>query len=147
MYKKIVGIAVIACSLAFSQISFAHSWSCGKGLQQIVSSLKLTDEQKEKIKPVMAQLKSSIKDNALKMKALDTQISQQVGSDKMDQTVVNGLVDQKAVLIGNMMKAKIMAKNQIAMVLDASQKSQLQSMMKDVEAKMVAKYKSCHDQD
>lgn len=147
MYKKIVGIAVIACSLAFSQLSFAHSSHCGKGLSQMIASLKLTEAQQEKIKPALAQLKLSIKDNVAKMKDIEGQINQQVSSATMDQTVVNGLVDQKVQLIGNIIKAKIMAKNQVVQVLDASQKSQLQTMMKNMEAKMVAKYKSCHDQD
>lgn len=147
MYKNILGIVAVAVSLTLSQSAFAHSWGCGEGMKAMVESLKLEDAQKEKIKPILEQLKSSMKENGTQMHDLEVKINEQVDSATMDQSVVDGLVDQKSKLIGNIMKAKAVAKNQIMMILNPQQKMDLHAKMKAVEDKMVAKYKSCHDQD
>ncbi|MFC3909158.1 Spy/CpxP family protein refolding chaperone [Legionella dresdenensis] len=147
MYKKLLGVVVLASSFALSQVTFAHSGSCGEGLKEMISSLKLDNSQREKIKPVLDQLKSTIKDNAAQMQDLNTQIQQQSMSASMDQSTVNGLVDKKTTLIGNMIKAKINAKNQIFNVLNADQRTALQSKMQKMEEKMAAKFKNCHQDD
>ena len=147
MYKKFLWVVALAFSFVLSQTAFADSNDCGKGLKEMVGSLKLEDAQKEKIKPILEQLKSNMKDNWSQMKDLDTQIEQQANSATMDQATVDGLVDKKSKLIGNMIKAKIMAKNQIFAVLNETQKTELQKMMKKMEEKMEEKFKSCHKQD
>lgn len=147
MYKKILGTLALAFSLILSSSAFAHSDSCGEGMKNMLESLKLDSAQKDKIKPILETLKSSIKDNAGQMKDLGKQINDQVVSANMDQSAVNGLIDQKTKLIGNMMKAKAVAKNQIFAVLTAEQKTQLQNSMKKMEEKMADKFKNCHDQE
>ncbi len=145
MYKKYVGIVVIAFSFAFSQVALANDRGCGEGLSKMVQSLKLDDAQKSKIQPILDQLKSSIKDNVTQMDTLDTQITQQTGSATMDQDTVNGLIDQKTKLIGDMIKAKMTAKQQISIILTDKQKTALQAKMKQLEDKIATKYKNCHD--
>lgn len=145
MYKKLIGIAAIAFSFALSQATFAHSSFCGEGLGKMVESLKLDDAQKAKIKPILEQLKTTAQNTWPQMKDLRTQLDQQVTSPTMDQSTVNGIVDQKTKLIGDMIKAKIAAKNQIYNVLNDQQKATLQTMMKNAEEKMAAKFKDCHD--
>jgi len=147
MLKKCLWIAAFAFSLVLSQSTFAHDWNCGEGIKHMVESLKLDDAQKAKIKPILDQLKTTIQSNAAQFSALDTQISEQVNSASMDQSKVDGLIDQKAQLIGNMMKAKVAAKSQIITILTPEQKTQIQGMMKKVEEKMAEKYKNCHDDD
>lgn len=142
-----LGIIALAFTLVLSQTAFADSWGCGEGLKKMVESLKLTDDQKAKIKPVLVQLRSNIIDSANQMGDLDTQINEQVRSATMDKATVDALVDKKAKIIGDMMKAKIMAKNQILAILKPEQKTELQNKMKNLEEKMAAKFKSCHDQD
>ena len=145
MYKNLIGIVAIALSLAFSQATFAHSSFCGEGLGKMVESLKLDDAQKAKIKPILEQLKSTAQTTWQQMKDLKVKLDQQVTSPTMDQSTVDGIVDQKTKLIGDMMKAKIAAKNQIYNVLNEEQKTKLQTMMKNAEEKMEAKFKDCHD--
>lgn len=147
MYKKILWIMAFSCSLLFSQSIFANSWGCGEGMKQMLQSLKLTDDQKTKIQPILDQLKTSVKTAASQMGALETQISQQVTSATMDQGTLDGLVDQKAKLIGDMMKAKLTAKNQIIAILTPEQKTAILGMMKKLEDKIAARYKDCHDDD
>ena len=147
MYKKLLGVVLFAFSLVLSQTTFADSWGCGEGLKSMLAKINLTADQKTKIKPILDKLKSDLKDNASQMKDLDKQIHDQVVSAKMDEDTVNGLVDKKATLIGNMMKAKISAKNQIINILTADQKTKLQGMMDKLEDKIAAKFKSCHEKD
>lgn len=147
MYKKLIGIVVLAFSFMLGQAAYADSSMCGEGLKKMVESLKLDATQKEKIKPILDQLKSSIQTSATQMKDVQTKIHQQVTSATMDQNTVNGLVDQKTKLIGDIIKAKITAKNQIYNILTDEQKTKLQTMMDNVEKKMEEKYKNCHDDD
>lgn len=144
--KKMLWIIAFAFSFGISHNVLADSW-CGGGLRTVVQSLKLDETQKGKIQPILDQLKSSLKDSWSQMDAIDSKISQQADSANMDRDTVNGLVDQKTQLIGNMMKAKIMAKNQILAVLTDKQKAELQSMMKKAEDKIASKFKSCHAED
>lgn len=147
MYKKLLWITAVAFSLVLSQATFAHDWGCGKSMEKMVESLNLDDAQKAKIKPVLEQLKSTIQSNASQFSSIETQINQQVNSATMDQGTVDGLVDQKTKLIGNMMKAKLAAKNQIIAILTPEQKTKIQDMMKKAEEKMAEKFKDCQDND
>lgn len=144
MLKKIFCVAAVAFSLLMGQVAFA---ACGEGMKTMIESLKLDDSQKAKIKPVMEKLQASMKEAVPQMLELRKQMHEQVMSDKMDQSVVDGLVDKKVKLMGDMMKAKMSAKNQIMGILNDKQKAQMHTMMKDAEEKMMAKYKSCHDED
>ena len=87
------------------------------------------------------------KDNWTQMKDLDNQIHQQVTSDKMDQAAVDALVDKKTNLIGNMMKAKISATNQIFVILTPKQRMDFQNKMNKRDEKIAAKFKACHESD
>lgn len=147
MYKKILWIIAFASSLIFSQAVLADSWGCGEGLKKMLANSSLDDAQKAKIKPIMDQLKASMKDTWSKMGDLDNQIKQQVNSDKMDTSVLNSLVDQKTKLIGDAMKAKLVAQNQVMAVLTPQQKSDIQTKLQALEDKIAAKFKSCHEQD
>lgn len=145
MYKKLSGIIVFTLSLIFSQALFADNSQCKQGLKTMVESLSLSDDQKTKIKPILDQMKNTMKENGSQMNALDSQIRVQVNSATMDQDTVNSLVDKKTALIGNIMKARINAENQIYVVLTPEQKATLQNMIKTAEEKMAAKFKNCHD--
>ncbi|KTD60114.1 16 kD immunogenic protein [Legionella sainthelensi] len=147
MYKKIAQTVLFACTLVLSPVVLAHSCGCGEGLKHMVSSLKLDDNQKAKIKPILEQLASTIKNDASQMNDLDQQLQQQAESANMDQATVDSLIDKKTKLIGDMMKAKVTAKNQIYAVLNPQQKTELQSKMKKMEEKMADQFKSCHDDE
>lgn len=147
MNKKFTWIVALVFSFVLNQTAFADSSACREGFKSMIQSLKLDDTQKEKIKPIMEQLKTSMKTSWTQMKSLESQLKQQVTSATMDQNTVNSLVDQKTKLIGDMIKAKITAKNQIYNLLNDQQKSQLQEKMKNFEEKMAAKYKECHEED
>jgi Spy/CpxP family protein refolding chaperone len=81
------------------------------------------------------------------MKDLGAQIKTQEGSSTMDQSVVNGLVDKKATLIGDMMKAKVQAKHEIMGMLNPQQRMMIQNKMEKMEKRIAARYKSCHDDE
>jgi len=147
MYKKLLWIVALAFSLVLSQATFAYSGGCGEGLSKMISSLKLDDAQKDKVKPILEQFKASMKDYGTQLGEIKKQLNMQLYSATMDQAVVEGLVDQKVALIGKMIKAKMAAKGQILAILTAEQKTKLQNKMKKMEEKMAEKYKSCDEQD
>lgn len=147
MYRKFLWIVAFTLSFGLSQSAFSDSWGCGEGMKGMLQSLKLETAQKEKIKPIVDQLRSSMKAFGKQMGDLDTQINQQLGSDTPDQSAIDSLVDQKAKLIGSMVKAKMAAKSQIFTILTPEQKKSLQGMMKKLDDKIAAKFKSCHKDD
>lgn len=146
MFKKLLWIAAVSCSLMVSG-AYAKSGMCGKRLDSMIESLKLNDEQKAKVQPIMDQLKTTMKSTSGQMQDLSSQLEQQMQAATMDQSAIDGLVDKKTKLIGDMMKAKFAAQGQIFAVLTPEQKTQLQGMMKSQHDKMEAKYKKCHDED
>src|SRR4051794_30086669 len=123
MNKQIVGLVAAVFSLAIGQSAFANSDWCGQRLEKIVmiASLKVDPAQKEKIKPILEQLKVSLEDKAAQMKELRTKINEQLNSDTMDQATVDSLIDKKAALIGDMMKAKAKARHEVIMALTPAQ--------------------------
>lgn len=146
MYKKFLGAATLALTLAVSSTSFAHSEMCGANkLQHMVSSLKLDDAQKQKIQPIMDNLKTTIQQDWQQLHDLNQQIDAQAVSASMDQSTVNDLVDKKTKLIGDMIKAKVNAENQVIGILNAQQKVELQGMMIKAKEKMEKKMQHCHD--
>ena len=147
MPKTIIYVIALAFSLVFSQSALADSWGCGEGLRTMVESLKLNTAQKEKIKPILDQLKLDMNDQGTQMRGLEVQLNQQAESSNMNQTTVDDLINKKTKLIADMMKAKIMAKNQIYTILDTQQKTELHNMMKKLEDKISAKFESCYKQD
>jgi protein CpxP len=147
MYKKIIGIFALAFAFMLSQASFADSSICGEGMKKMVESLNLDDSQKEKINPILDQLKSNLKASWSQMKDLQTKIHEQSISANMDQSAVNNLVDQKTKLIGEMIKNKLAAKNQIYNLLNDEQKKKMQTKIDNLEKKMEEKFKKCHEED
>jgi protein CpxP len=147
MYKKLLGIFVLVGAFVLTTPLLAHSGMCGEGMSKMLESLKLDDSQKQKIKPIMDSLKANMKQSADQMVDLSKQLNAQMVSETPDQSAVNDLVDKKAKLIGDMMKAKIDAKMQIYAVLNSQQKTVLQNKMKQIEEKMAEKFKGCHDQE
>ncbi|QDQ40139.1 periplasmic heavy metal sensor [Legionella geestiana] len=147
MFKKLLGTFVVAISLMFSTALFADSSMCKHGLKHMLESLQLSDEQKAKIKPIMEQMKSTMKATGSQMDALKSKIHEQIHAASMDKDTVNSLIDQKTALIGSMMKTKVATVHQVLSVLTEEQKTKLHNMMKDAEEKMAQKYKSCHDND
>ena len=146
-HKKYLLAAAFAVSLVTGQTALANSHECGEGLTRMVDSLHVTNDQKAKIKPILEQLESGIKEQGSQMKDLRTQISQQVQSDTMDQATLDGLIDKKSKILGDMMKAKSNAVHQVYTMLNTEQKTKFQSMSKNMEEKIAKKYKNCHEDD
>ena len=144
MKNKLIWIVAFASSLFFSQASF--SWGgCGEGLSKMVGSLKLEDAQTAKIQPILEQFKSAAQNAGTQIGDLDKQIKELVNSANVDPSKVEPLIDQKAKLIGDIMKAKFNATIQILAILTPEQKTQLQGKINKMEDKMAEKFKNCRD--
>ena len=147
MYKKILWAMTLSLTLILSSTGFAHSSMCREKLDTMIESLKLDDQQKEKIKPILAQLKTTMSAAMTQMNSVSTQLDQQVWSTSMNEDTVNSLIDQKTKLIGEMMKAKMKAKNEVFTILTAAQRTVLQNRMKTMEEKIAAKFKNCNQDE
>lgn len=147
MYKKLLGTVVFALSFILSQAVLADEWGCGEGIKSMIGSLKIDEAKKEKIKALLEEKEKNMKEMSMQMDDLDKQIAAQVSSEKMDQDAVNVLVDKKTKLIGDMMKAKLVIKNQIINMLTPEQKTRILGMMKKLEDKISVRFKRCHQMD
>lgn len=146
MSKKFLLAIAFVFSFLFTQATFADSSICRESLSKMVQSLNLDANQKSKVNSILDQLKSNMKATGTQMDGLEDQITQQTYSANMDQNNANSVVDQKTKLIGDMMKARITATNQIYNILNPQQQAKFKSMMKTADDKMAAMYKNC-DQD
>lgn len=146
MNRKFLWIIAFVSSLMFNQMVFADSTICREGLNKMLQSINLDNDQKAKIKPILDQLKTNLKATSSQMNGLEDQITQQASSANMDQAKVNSLVDTKTKLIGDMMKARIAAKNQIFAILKPEQNAKLQDKIKKEDEKIASEFKNC-DQD
>jgi len=142
--NKLLGIVVTVSMLLFGQCIYADA-DCGEKFKQMVQSLKLDENQQAKIKTIKEQLRTTLKDNWERMKALREQINQQVQSDNMDTSKVDELINTKVQLIGTVMKAKVNAQHEIYGVLNAKQKTQYHELRKEWEDKMTKKFEECKD--
>jgi Spy/CpxP family protein refolding chaperone len=142
--KKTIWILAFILSLFGSQIALAEGCVCGANLQMMLKSMKIESAQKDKIKPILEQLKTSLKESGSQMEPLHKQIDEQISSSSMDESKMNSLIDQKTKIIGDMIKAKAKARNQIFSILNQQQKAELEKMIKEKEDKIASAFKSCH---
>lgn len=145
--KKLLWIVALTFSMILGQTALADSDKCGDKLHKMVENLHLDKDQQAKLQPIVDQFKATVKDNWTQMRDIRKQISEQVLSDKMDQATVDGLIDKKTQLMGNIIKARVSAMNQISTILKPEQKTKLHDTMKKWEEKMAAKYESCKEGD
>lgn len=147
MYKKLIGSAVLAFSLAASANVFAACGCPTEGFRKMVDSVNLDATQKEKIKPIMENLRTSMKSNVESLKDINSQLKDQVTAATYNESAVSGLVDKKTQILGTMMKAKMLAKSQVYALLTPEQRTMLQTKMKALREKMEERFQSCHAEE
>ncbi|MFA5959766.1 MAG: Spy/CpxP family protein refolding chaperone [Tatlockia sp.] len=132
MHKLFLGLITLVFSLCIGQTSFADTapatpekpCGCGGTIPKMADSLKLDDAQQTRIKAIKEQLLANEETLNKQMDALRGEINQLIEADSLDQSKLETLVNQKKALIGDLTRAKIIAKNQIYITLNAEQKSQ-----------------------
>ena len=144
MFKNFLWLVAVVSSLMISQMAVADSSICRESLKQMVQMVNPDAAQKAKIDPILDQLKATLKTHSSQMETLEPQIAEQADAASMDHAKVDNLVEQQTKLIGEVMKARIMAKNQIFLILNSQQKDKLQTMIKNSDEKMVAAFKKCN---
>lgn len=103
---------------------------CGDRMREMMSSLNLNSAQQAKIKAIKDDLRKSQHANREQLRTISGQIRDLVTSDSMDDSKLTDLVNQKKELLAQMLKAKIVAKQQIYSVLTTEQKSQFKQSFK-----------------
>lgn len=139
-------LTIAACfSLLLTSVVSADQSSCHcKGrMSDLFKQLQLDTNQQAQIKAIRDKNKDAMKANWQQIKSLRSQLKALATSDKLDESTLNKLADQKAALMSSIMKAKIASKNQIYNILNDKQKQQFQTMMKQWEAKRMMRKQQC----
>ena len=132
--KKLIWLATFTLAFILGQPSFA---SCDKDqkhcrahqrLDKLAAELELTPEQKEKIKTYKEQARASMKENYTQLKALRSQITVLVKSDKMDEAKLYDLVAQVNKIKGARLKSRIMMQHELYTLLTDKQKAKYQQL-------------------
>lgn len=141
MSKKLIWLATCALTFILVQPSFA----CGQNdkpcdaahhrFDKLEAALELTPEQKAKIKAYKEQTRTSMKTNYAQLKALRSQISVLVKSDKIDEAKLDSLVEQVNKIKGAMLKNRIMMQHEMYVLLTDKQKAKYQELKKKWEEK------------
>lgn len=140
MSKKLIGLAC-ALTLMLVQPGFAcdqNNKPCDAAhhrFDKLEAALELTPEQKTKIKTYKKQTRASMKVNYAQLKALRSQISILVKSDKVDEAKLDSLIEQVNKIKGAMLKSRIMMQHEMYMLLTDKQKAKYQALKKIWEEK------------
>lgn len=139
--KKLIWLATFTLAFILGQPSFA---SCDKDqkhcsahqrFDKLATALELTPEQKEKIKTYKEQARASMKENHTQLKALRSQITVLVKSDKIDEAKLDDLVAQVNKIKGAMLKSRIMMQHELYTLLTDKQKAKYQELKQQWEDK------------
>ncbi|STX29268.1 16 kD immunogenic protein [Legionella beliardensis] len=123
--------------------SDSNSGTCGckRGLMKMLEPLQLTDAQKDQIKAIRDKAKASLQSNKDQLRSIRTQMHSLITTSSMDNAKLDSLISQKTTILGNMMRVKATAKNQIYNVLNPQQQQQFQQMLQE---KAQGKSHNCH---
>lgn len=135
MIKKMLIVpAVLALSVSFSQVSFAHEGMMKKHhahhacMQEMMKKLDLTAAQKAKIHEIKMQHRKDIEPRWHEVRALSREMRGLVETDKMDDTKLTALIHKRKELMGEIYKHKMMCKHDMYNVLTAKQKAEYTKM-------------------
>lgn len=124
-----------------NQMASTHQESCGcQHMKDMMKAFDLDKSQQAKIKTIKEDLSQSQQANREQMRSIRTQIHEFITSGSTDEAKLNGLIDQKKELLGQMIKARIMAKQQMYNVLTDKQKTQFKEKLQQWEQEHKAKH-------
>ncbi len=133
MNKKFIWLVTLLLTLILGQSSYAdcdkNQKHCNK-FNQLTTELNLTAEQQEKVKEFKKQSKNSMKESYKQLKDLHNQIDALVTADKIDETKLDGLINQINQIRGAMLKNRIMIQHQVYTILTPEQKTKFQELKK-----------------
>lgn len=146
MNKKMIWLPVFVFSVALSQPIFATDTDA-KGskpasctcMKKAFKTLGLTPEQEAKIKAIRTQANLVKLAKRQEIVTINNQIQALVRDDKLDDTKLDVLLEQKKQLMATMIKNKVLVKHQIASVLTAQQKTKYDELMKSWEEQRMKK--------
>ena len=155
MINRLIAVPVLILTLSVSPLAFSDDYANDQSqnanaqfphcMHGVFQKLNLTPDQTAKIKDLKGQMKAGLQDARQKMQSLHSQIKTLVQSDKMDESKLDELVNQKKDLIGTMMKNKIMMRFNINHLLTPQQKTQFRTMVEGCEQIMVKQMEGADD--
>lgn len=149
MLRTLLAGGMMAASLLLATPTLADSHgsmpcSSKERMQHMIQMLQLTPEQQQKIKAIKDKNMTTIRESWKQIKELRSQIKGMITTNKVDETALDKLIQQKSALMSTLTKTKIMTKNEIYNLLTDQQKQQYQEMMQKWEEKKAMFKKECH---
>ncbi|WP_133129272.1 Spy/CpxP family protein refolding chaperone [Legionella yabuuchiae] len=153
MKKSLVLLPILALSLSFSPITYADTQMkaecpCKRmeQMKKITKDLDLTADQKKQIDAIKEDSKKQLMDIHQQMMNLKKQMKDLVTVDKLDESKVDELVNQKKELVAEKTKLMLQTKNKIYNVLNAEQKQKYESMLEQWQQKRMDAMKKMQNQ-
>lgn len=146
---RLLSVFVISASLSF--FAFAAESPSGtvpencvcKHMSHLAKRLNLDEKQLQQIKEIKAKARASMKMTREQLKSLRIQINNLIMSKTVDTEQLDRLVNQKLILLSQLIKSQVMTRNQIYNSLTPNQQLQFQEMLKKWRAKKETKL-NCH---
>ena len=139
MNKKIMCLSTLALSMTLSQapLAYADHMKCFSGapIEKLTKELNLTPEQKTKITAIRAQVKPEIQAKRQDMRAVHMQINDLFKATPLDESKLDGLINQEKENFSAILKIRLMERRDIANLLTDEQKTKLNDMVQKAEAK------------
>lgn len=152
MNKKTIWLSALAFSVLIGQNAIAcdsgcsgstehklHAWHMDKHFEKMVGKLDLTADQKNKIKAITDQAKTSMKPKFIEMRTISMQLNDLAKESVLNEGKMQDLITQKEKLVGEITKMRVMTRYQINQVLDAKQKVKMDKMTQEMRDKAKAK--------
>lgn len=138
MNKKLILTSSAFLAFAISQPVLAmhhdkmmkNDCNCSKKMD-MYKELNLTDQQKASIKAIHHEYEAKLNGYHAKMQNMRMGMYKIIKSDKIDEDMLNDMVNQKKEVVSMMTKTKIEMKHKMYMVLDQKQKAKLEVMKKN----------------
>ena len=132
-------LSALALSMTLSQapMAYANHMKCFSGapIEKLTKKLNLTAEQKTKIMAIRTQVKSDIQAKRQDMRTVHMQINDLYKTSPLDESKLDGYINQEKETFGAILKIRLMERRDIANLLTDEQKTKLNEMIQKQETK------------
>lgn len=125
-------IGFVAAPQSFADQKSQPKCTCMMQMRQMMDGLNLTADQKQKIQAMKQTNRSKMMSDMEQMKVLRVQMHNMAMSDKMDEAAMDQMISKKSALMADMMKMRMMFKNQVYMMLTPDQKMKYRQAMENM---------------
>lgn len=150
MSRNIIKTSILVISLLAGSAAFAdnehRSWWCGDRImhmKHIAKDLNLDTAQVAQLKLIQEQMRATVSNKYARMQDLRVKIQHEVFTENMNPLKLDHLINQKAQLVGDFMRAQAIAQHQLYLMLNPQQKIIAEQAMNKRNAHIADQYVQC----